>query len=127
MLTHQHPLALHRYAQVNMGYSHHCNMELLQFNGTKILNLKHLVKMVAECKEDYFRFDLDGDMYVARARNYAATTSMLSLSHTRSNACLLRVIILDRNEAQRATQTILDNYRVPSCVSHDLKPEWPHE
>jgi hypothetical protein len=111
--------------EVNMGYSHHCNLQLLRFNGEKILNLKHLVKLVAQCTDDYLRFDFDCDMYVDEmSERMCSVHNVLSQQLTSDVLSESRVIILDRNEAKRHTETVLQSYRVPSVVSEDLISEW---
>ena len=51
--------------EVNDGYQHVTNEQLLKFNGQKVLNLKHLMQMVLKNTDTYLRFDFDDDLYVA--------------------------------------------------------------
>lgn len=78
--------------EINFGYQHMTNLEVLKVNGTKVENLKHLVSLVENNKEKHVRFDLEDHM----------------------------VIILDTENASKAGPRILDKYCVPGAKSQDL-------
>lgn len=66
-------------------------------NGIKIRSMKHLIETVLECKEEYLRFDLEGE-------------------GDRT------VVILDRKETFEAHAKILKDNNIPSAASPDLEP-----
>lgn len=41
-----------------LGYEDYCNVQVLKFNSTPVRNLRHLTELVADCTEEYMRFDL---------------------------------------------------------------------
>lgn len=64
-------------------------------NGVEVHNLRHLRKLVEECKETSLRFDLDDS----------------------------RVVVLDFRAAREASLRILQRHRIPSHTSKDLLEE----
>lgn len=64
-------------------------------NGAEVENLKHLRKLVEDCKEESLRIDLDDD----------------------------RVVVLNYESAKVATSRILMRHRIPSAMSSDLIDE----
>jgi hypothetical protein len=76
-------------------------LQLLRFNGTKVLNLQHLAEMVAACSEEQLRFDLE----------YS------------------EVVIIDRQQAAQGTQEVLQAHSIPAALSADLQRKlqvpWP--
>ena len=49
--------------EINDGYQLMTNLQLMKFNGQKILNLKQLMQLVRTNTEPYLRFDFDDDLY----------------------------------------------------------------
>lgn len=58
-------------AHVNDGYQRLCDMLLDEFNDVKVLNLAHLAKLVAECKENFYVFRMSNDDTIAIEREKA--------------------------------------------------------
>ncbi|KAL6070702.1 Protease Do-like 10, mitochondrial [Balamuthia mandrillaris] len=79
-------------AEINRGYVPLTNIQLLQFNGQKVKNLKHFAEMVECCEEEYLRFDLEYD----------------------------RIIVMEREKAKQASIEILRQHYIPSAKSPDL-------
>jgi len=55
------------YAQVlacdaTLGYEDLYNVQLKKFNGTPVVNLRHLISLVNESEQPYMRFDLEYDV-----------------------------------------------------------------
>ena len=76
-----------------MGYEDIVNTQAKTFNGKPFANLKELVKLVDECKEDYLRFDLEYN----------------------------QMVILEAKDARLATKDILLTHCIPSDRSEDLQ------
>eukprot|EP00124_Ichthyophonus_hoferi_P003193 Ihof_evm7s263 gene=Ihof_evmTU7s263 len=56
---------------VTHGYEYLMNCQLLQFNGAAINNMKHLVELVDNCTDAYFRFDLEYEEMIVLHRETA--------------------------------------------------------
>jgi hypothetical protein len=68
-------------------------VQVIAFNGEKILHLQHLVDLISNCKENFFEFEL---------------------SHQ-------QVIVLDANEARKSTLSVLKMHNIPKQMSKDIK------
>ncbi|XP_077226652.1 protease Do-like 10, mitochondrial isoform X1 [Tasmannia lanceolata] len=80
---------------VNIGYERLAELQVKKVNGVEVENLKHLCKLVEDCKEETLRFDLDDE----------------------------RVVVLNYSLAKVATSRILKRHRIPSATSADLLNE----
>ncbi|CAM6105357.1 unnamed protein product [Calypogeia fissa] len=80
-------------SDINIGYEDIVNTQILAFNGTPVRNLKHLVKMVENCEDQFLRFDLEYQ----------------------------QIVVLETKTAKAATVDILATHCIPSAVSDDLK------
>ncbi len=49
---------------INYGYQNMTNLQLLKVNNQTVKNLKHVVEIIDNSKEDYLRFDFDENAYV---------------------------------------------------------------
>ena len=72
--------------EVNVGYQDHCAEILVSINGKKIHNLREVVELVEDCKDEYITFLFEND----------------------------RPITLNVDKLKKATPQILDRYRIPS-------------
>ena len=80
-------------SSVNKGYEEYFDLHIVKVNDRKISNLKELITIVEEDKNEYVTFqDVDGVK-----------------------------IVIDRNEAKNSLSEILSIYDVPSDRSDDLK------
>ncbi|OUZ99296.1 Peptidase S1 [Macleaya cordata] len=77
---------------INAGYERLAELQMKKVNGVEVENLKHLRRLVEDCREESLRFDLDDE----------------------------RVIVLNYEAAKVATSRILKRHRIPSAVSTDL-------
>jgi hypothetical protein len=77
------------------------NVQVLQFNGAKLKNLRHLAELVMECSDKYLRFECE----------YS------------------EVIIVERQPAVMGTGKVLETHSIPAAMSKDLREllerEWP--
>ncbi|PUZ77485.1 hypothetical protein GQ55_1G375400 [Panicum hallii var. hallii] len=80
-------------ADINIGYEEIVNTQVLAFNGQPVKNLKNLVNMVENCKDEFLKFDLEYD----------------------------QIVVLETKTAKAATQDILTTHCIPSAMSDDLK------
>ncbi|RLN08907.1 protease Do-like 9 [Panicum miliaceum] len=80
-------------ADINIGYEEIVNTQVLAFNGQPVKNLKNLVTMVENCKDEFLKFDLEYD----------------------------QIVVLETKTAKAATQDILTTHCIPSAMSEDLK------
>ncbi|OEL20967.1 Protease Do-like 9 [Dichanthelium oligosanthes] len=80
-------------ADINIGYEEIVNTQVLAFNGQPVKNLKNLVIMVENCKDEFLKFDLEYD----------------------------QIVVLETKTAKAATQDILTTHCIPSAMSDDLK------
>ncbi|KAL6912147.1 hypothetical protein ACP4OV_000952 [Aristida adscensionis] len=80
-------------ADINIGYEEIVNTQVLAFNGQPVKNLKNLVTMVENCKDEFLKFDLEYD----------------------------QIVVLETKTAKAATQDILTTHCIPSAMSDDLK------
>eukprot|EP00878_Enallax_costatus_P022522 GHUV01023896.1.p1 GENE.GHUV01023896.1~~GHUV01023896.1.p1 ORF type:complete len:352 (+),score=75.57 GHUV01023896.1:1558-2613(+) len=87
--------------EATLGYEDVSNVQVKSFNGTPILNLKHLASLVTSCKDDFLRFDCD----------YHET------------------IIVHRHQAEQGTAEVLRSHSIPAAMSADLQQvlqvTWP--
>ncbi|KAK1266203.1 hypothetical protein QJS04_geneDACA015586 [Acorus gramineus] len=77
---------------INAGYERLSESQVKKVNGVEVENLKHLRRLVEDCREEGLRFDLEDE----------------------------RVIVLNYNRAKVATSRILQRHRIPSVMSSDL-------
>jgi hypothetical protein len=70
-------------------------VQVKKVNGIEVRNLRHLRRLVEGCKEKFVRFDLDDE----------------------------RVMVLNFEEAKRASEGILSSHRIPSHISEDLEED----
>ncbi|KAJ3700597.1 hypothetical protein LUZ61_004302 [Rhynchospora tenuis] len=80
-------------ADINIGYEDIVNTQVISFNGKPVKNLKSLVQMVEECKEEFLKFDLEYQ----------------------------QIVVLETKSAKAATHDILTTHCIPSAMSDDLK------
>ncbi|KAG9446867.1 hypothetical protein H6P81_012995 [Aristolochia fimbriata] len=77
---------------VNAGFERLSELQVKKVNGVEVENLKHLRRLVEDCREESMRFDLDDE----------------------------RVIALNYETAKIATSRILKRHRIPAAMSADL-------
>jgi len=66
-----------------LGYEDIYNVQLLRFNGTPVVNLRHLAEMVAGCRVPYCRFDLEyNEVVVVETDKLHASTLDVMASHS---------------------------------------------
>ncbi|KNA08610.1 hypothetical protein SOVF_161100, partial [Spinacia oleracea] len=80
-------------ADINIGYEHLANVQVLAVNGNPVNNLKSLASMVESCNNEFLKFDLEFN----------------------------KVVILRTETAKAATADILATHCIPSAMSDDLK------
>lgn len=80
-------------ADINIGYEEIVNTQVLAVNGQPVKNLKNLVTMVENCKDEFLKFDLEYD----------------------------QIVVLKTKTAKAATKDILTTHCIPSAMSDDLK------
>eukprot|EP00879_Flechtneria_rotunda_P023379 GHRR01024729.1.p1 GENE.GHRR01024729.1~~GHRR01024729.1.p1 ORF type:complete len:243 (+),score=69.46 GHRR01024729.1:202-930(+) len=87
--------------EATLGYEDICNVQVVLFNGTPVLNLQHLAQLVTSCQEDHLRFDLE----------YHET------------------VIINRQQAVTGTAEVLQAHNIPAAMSADLQQAlqltWP--
>ncbi|KAM7511445.1 hypothetical protein LguiB_010320 [Lonicera macranthoides] len=80
-------------ADINIGYEDIVNTQVLAFNSKPVKNLKSLVSLVENCKDEFMKFDLDYE----------------------------QIVVLQTKNAKAATLDILTTHCIPSAMSADLK------
>ncbi|KAL0371392.1 UNVERIFIED_CONTAM: Protease Do-like 2, chloroplastic [Sesamum angustifolium] len=78
--------------EVNIGYEDMSNEQVLKLNGTWIRNIHHLAHLVDSCKEKYLVFEFEDNF----------------------------LVVLERESALAASDSILKGYGIPSERSADL-------
>ncbi|XP_062179703.1 protease Do-like 2, chloroplastic isoform X2 [Phragmites australis] len=78
--------------EVNIGYEHMGNQQVMKLNGTVIKNIHHLAHLVDTCKDKFLTFEFEDDF----------------------------LVVLDREEAAAASSDILKEHAIPSVRSSDL-------
>ncbi|KAL0459610.1 UNVERIFIED_CONTAM: Protease Do-like 2, chloroplastic [Sesamum latifolium] len=78
--------------EVNIGYEDMSNEQVLKLNGTWIRNIHHLAHLVDSCKEKYLVFEFEENF----------------------------LVVLERESALAASESILKGYGIPSERSADL-------
>ncbi|KAL2238936.1 UNVERIFIED_CONTAM: Protease Do-like 2, chloroplastic [Sesamum indicum] len=78
--------------EVNIGYEDMSNEQVLKLNGTWIRNIHHLAHLVDSCKEKYLVFEFEDNF----------------------------LVVLERESALAASESILKGYGIPSERSADL-------
>lgn len=68
-------------------------MQLLELNGQKIKNLKHLLEVLQTTEDEFLRFSLDHG----------------------------ELLVMANEAAKKATQEVLEIHSIPSSVSEDLR------
>lgn len=77
---------------MNVGYEGFANMQLTAFNGERVKSLKHLVRLAADNKEEFLRFELFRD----------------------------QIVVLEAASVDEATTQICEDNSIPSPRSADL-------
>lgn len=76
-------------------------LQIKRFNGTSVLNLKHLAELVTSCTDDFLRFDCDHN----------------------------ETIVVLRQQAEQGTAEVLRSHSIPAAMSADLQEAlqvtWP--
>ncbi|CAN6345266.1 unnamed protein product [Urochloa humidicola] len=78
--------------EVNIGYEHMGNQQLIKLNGTAVKNIHHLAHLVDTCKDKFLTFEFEDDF----------------------------LVVLNREEATAASSDILKEHAIPSVRSSDL-------
>lgn len=78
--------------EVNIGYEHMGNQQVMKLNGTTIKNIHHLAHLVDTCKDKFLTFEFEDDF----------------------------LVVLHREEADAASSDILKEHAIPSLRSSDL-------
>ncbi|XP_062230746.1 protease Do-like 2, chloroplastic [Phragmites australis] len=78
--------------EVNIGYEHMGNQQVMKLNGTVIKNIHHLVHLVDTCKDKFLTFEFEDDF----------------------------LVVLHREEAAAASSDILKEHAIPFVRSSDL-------
>ncbi|KAL3647937.1 Protease Do-like 2, chloroplastic [Castilleja foliolosa] len=78
--------------EVNIGYEDMSNEQVLKLNGTWIRNIHHLAHLVDSCKEKYLIFEFEDNF----------------------------LVVLERESALAASESVLKSYGIPSVRSSDL-------
>ncbi|KAL7112765.1 hypothetical protein ACP275_04G022300 [Erythranthe tilingii] len=78
--------------EVNIGYEDMSNEQVLKLNGTWIKNIHHLAHLVDSCKDKYLIFEFEDNF----------------------------LVVLERESALSASESILKGYGIPSVRSCDL-------
>ncbi|CAN6340610.1 unnamed protein product [Urochloa humidicola] len=78
--------------EVNIGYEHMGNQQLIKLNGTAVKNIHHLAHLVDTCKDKFLTFEFEDDF----------------------------LVVLNREEATAASSDILKEHAIPSIRSSDL-------
>lgn len=77
---------------VNIGYEHMGNQQVIKLNGTMIKNIHHLAHLVDTCQDKFLTFEFEDDF----------------------------LVVLDREEAAAASSDIQKEHAIPSVRSLDL-------
>ena len=77
---------------VNVGYEDLINVQVVKFNGTRVVNLAQLARLVEACRERFLRFELDRE----------------------------ELVFIDREAAVEAAGEILRVHSIPSAASPDI-------
>uniref|UniRef100_J3M3Y7 PDZ domain-containing protein n=1 Tax=Oryza brachyantha TaxID=4533 RepID=J3M3Y7_ORYBR len=78
--------------EVNIGYEHMGNQQVIKLNGTAVKNIHHLAHLVDNCKDKFLTFEFEDDF----------------------------LVVLDREEATTASSDILKEHAIPAIRSSDL-------
>uniref|UniRef100_A0A0D9WCS0 PDZ domain-containing protein n=1 Tax=Leersia perrieri TaxID=77586 RepID=A0A0D9WCS0_9ORYZ len=78
--------------EVNIGYEHMGNQQVIKLNGTVVKNIHHLAHLVDNCKDKFLTFEFEDDF----------------------------LVVLGREEATTASSDILKEHAIPSIRSSDL-------
>ncbi|CAN6336326.1 unnamed protein product [Urochloa humidicola] len=78
--------------EVNIGYEHMGNQQLIKLNGTAVKNIHHLAHLLDTCKDKFLTFEFEDDF----------------------------LVVLNREEATAASSDILKEHAIPSIRSSDL-------
>ncbi|KAG8067187.1 hypothetical protein GUJ93_ZPchr0005g14300 [Zizania palustris] len=78
--------------EVNIGYEHMGNQQVIKLNGTVVKNIHHLAHLVDNCKDKFLTFEFEDDF----------------------------LVVLDREEASTASSDILKEHAIPSIRSSSL-------
>ncbi|KAF8762627.1 hypothetical protein HU200_009154 [Digitaria exilis] len=78
--------------EVNIGYEHMGNQQVIKLNGTAIKNIHHLAHLVDTCTYKFLTFEFEDDF----------------------------LVVLHREEASAASSDILKEHAIPSIRSSDL-------
>ncbi|KAL6840923.1 hypothetical protein ACP4OV_029183 [Aristida adscensionis] len=78
--------------EVNIGYEHMGNQQVMKLNGTVIKNIHHLAHLVDTCEDKFLTFEFEDDF----------------------------LVVLHREEAAAASSDILKEHAIPSVRSSDL-------
>ncbi|KAF0925643.1 hypothetical protein E2562_017218 [Oryza meyeriana var. granulata] len=78
--------------EVNIGYEHMGNQQVIKLNGTMVKNIHHLAHLVDNCKDKFLTFEFEDDF----------------------------LVVLDQEEATTASSYILKEHAIPSIRSSDL-------
>lgn len=78
--------------EVNIGYEHMGNQQVIKLNGTAVKNIHHLAHLVDTCQDKFLTFEFEDDF----------------------------LVVLHREEAATASSDILKEHAIPSVRSSDL-------
>ncbi|KAG2616388.1 hypothetical protein PVAP13_3NG193501 [Panicum virgatum] len=78
--------------EVNIGYEHMGNQQVIKLNGTAVKNIHHLAHLVDTCQDKFLTFEFEDDF----------------------------LVVLHREEAAAASSDILKEHAIPSVRSSDL-------
>ncbi|KAG2624599.1 protease Do-like 2, chloroplastic isoform X2 [Panicum virgatum] len=78
--------------EVNIGYEHMGNQQVIKLNGTAVKNIHHLAHLVDTCEDKFLTFEFEDDF----------------------------LVVLHREEAIAASSEILKEHAIPSVRSSDL-------
>uniref|UniRef100_A0A0A8YYB5 Protease Do-like PDZ domain-containing protein n=1 Tax=Arundo donax TaxID=35708 RepID=A0A0A8YYB5_ARUDO len=78
--------------EVNIGYEHMGNQQVMKLNGTVIKNIHHLAHLVDTCNDKFLTFEFEDDF----------------------------LVVLDGEEANAASSDILKEHAIPFVRSSDL-------
>eukprot|EP00123_Amoebidium_parasiticum_P015986 comp23232_c0_seq1/m.37901 comp23232_c0_seq1/g.37901 ORF comp23232_c0_seq1/g.37901 comp23232_c0_seq1/m.37901 type:complete len:582 (-) comp23232_c0_seq1:161-1906(-) len=109
-------------ADVNHGYEYLINCQLTAFNGTPIINMAHLAKLVDESTERYLRFDLEYEEVIVLDRDAAmASNDKILLQHCIPVSRSIGPITQSSSEAGSAKRKGDDNVEGETEVSATKK------
>ncbi|RLN30899.1 protease Do-like 2, chloroplastic [Panicum miliaceum] len=78
--------------EVNIGYEHMGNQQVIKLNGTAVKNIHHLAHLVDTCQDKFLTFEFEDDF----------------------------LVVLHQEEAAAASSDILKEHAIPSVRSSDL-------